>query len=652
MGRAGRARKEGRKPAAGPAAAEAAWAEPVPGAVRLSAGFVLAAAFAAYGLTLAPTVTLVDSGELIVAARNLGVAHPPGFPAYVLLGHLASRVPAGSVAERLNAFSAVGAALAAAALVLAVGRLLRTGDAPAQGRSWTAAAPATLAGLLLAFGHTSWSYATVTEVYALTTLALVALLGLALAARRSEGRAPWFALAAVLGLATGTHHVTIALLLPSLVVLAWEPLRKRGLPFAAALGATAVACAVVVYLYLPWAAARGAFPGWGDPRTLERFWWHLSGRQYQAFLTPSAESVRVEAAALLRALFREFGPPWFPAALALSVYGFVRLFRRDRALFAALVLLFGLDAAYALSYTIAEDKDAYYLPAVVALAVAAGAGAAALLARVTRKRPLWAAALFAIPLVAVLHHRAALDRSRFWVAHDYARDALAGVAPDGLLLTADWQLYSPLLYFQEVEGWRKDVMAVDVSLLRRSWYVEALRARQAARWEPLRREADAFLEDLHAWEHDPALYERDVSLNRRINERYQAMVVALVTHAPRAFATNEVVIAASSPDPGLAQRLTSAFPLTPRGLTFALGADDGAPAPELRPRGLFDGTLRLEAADVARTKVAPAYLGMTLNRGRYLQSRGDRAGAAAAFQQALAWDPSYAPARAALVGLK
>jgi tetratricopeptide (TPR) repeat protein len=609
-------------------------------------------AFAAYGLTLAPTVTLVDSGELIAAARNLGVAHPPGFPSYVLLGHLASRVPAGSVAERLNAFSAVGAALAAAALVFAVGRALRTGDAPSGGRSWTAAAPATLAGLLLAFGHTQWSYATVTEVYALTTLALCALLGLALAARRSEGRWPWFALAAVLGLATGTHHVTIALLVPSLLVLAWGPLRRRAsVPFTAALLATAAAGAALVYLYLPWAAGRGTFPGWGDPRTLERFWWHLSGRQYQAFLTPSAESVRVEAAAFARALFREFGPPWFPAALALSAYGLVRLFRHDRVLCAALVLLLGLDAVYALSYTIAEDKDAYYLPAIVALALAAGVGAAALLARVTRKRPLWAAGLFLIPLVALLHHRTALDRSRFWIAHDYARDALAGVSPDGLLLTADWQLYSPLLYFQEVEGWRQDVMAVDVSLLRRSWYVEALRARHVARWAPLVTETDAFLEDLRAWEQDPALYERDVSRNRRINERYQAMVVALVTHAPRAFATNEVVIAPSSPDPALAQRLTAAFPLTPRGLTFALGDGGDAPAPELRPRGLFDGTLRLDPADVARTKVAPAYLGMTLNRGRYLQSRGDRAGAEAAFQQALAWDPSYAPARAALVGL-
>lgn len=651
MGRAGRARTQGRRPQARAAGAAAPdWPSPGQGALRLAAGFVLAAALCTYALTLAPTVTLVDSGELAAAAWNLGVAHPPGFPTYVLLGHVASRLPAGSVAERLNAFSGVAAGLAAAALVLAAGRALRP-DTASAGGGWTAAAPAALAGLLLAFGHTLWSYATVTEVYALTTLAVVALLALALAARRTERRGPWVALAAVLGLAAGTHHVTIALVVPALLVLVWRPLRARGLPFAAALVGTAAAGAVLVYLALPWTAARGVFPTWGDPRTPERIWWHVSGRQYQAFLEPSADIARSEAAALARALLRECGPPWLPAVPVLAALGFVRLFRRDRALFAALVLLVVLDAAYALSYSIAEDKDAYYLPAVVALALAAGVGAASLLPRFTGRRPLAAAALFLIPSAAVLYHRPALDRSRFWVAHDYARDALASVTPDGLLLTADWQLYSPLLYFQEVEGWRPDVMAVDVSLLRRSWYVEQLRARHRGRWDPLRAETDAFLEDLRAWERDPALYERDAALNRRINERYQAMVVALVTHARRAFATNEVVIAPSSPDPALAQRLTAAFPLTPFGLAFALGEGAEGPPPLLRPRGLFDGTLRLDAADVARTKVAPAYLSMTTNRGRYLQSHGDRAGAEAAYQQVLAWDPSYAPARAALGGL-
>src|SRR5258706_2816945 len=80
--------------------------------------FVLS--LAVYASTLAPTVTLVDSGELILAARSLGVAHPPGFPLYVLLAHLATLVPIGNVAVRVNFASAVFAALAASTLTLAV----------------------------------------------------------------------------------------------------------------------------------------------------------------------------------------------------------------------------------------------------------------------------------------------------------------------------------------------------------------------------------------------------------------------------------------------------------------------------------------------------------------------------------------------------
>src|SRR5436190_22017854 len=46
----------------------------------LCAAIVLLAMLLVYSWTLAPTVTLTDSGELIVAAQGVGVAHPPGFP--------------------------------------------------------------------------------------------------------------------------------------------------------------------------------------------------------------------------------------------------------------------------------------------------------------------------------------------------------------------------------------------------------------------------------------------------------------------------------------------------------------------------------------------------------------------------------------------
>src|SRR2546423_3893330 len=92
--------------------------------VRLiCAAFVFVAAMTLYISTLAPTVTLVDSGELILAAHSLGVAHPPGFPLWVMLAHLVSLVPFGTVASRINFSSAVFAALASATLTLIVAEL-------------------------------------------------------------------------------------------------------------------------------------------------------------------------------------------------------------------------------------------------------------------------------------------------------------------------------------------------------------------------------------------------------------------------------------------------------------------------------------------------------------------------------------------------
>ena len=44
-----------------------------------------AVSFAAYFYTIAPTVTLEDSGELAVASDYLGVPHPPGYPIWTLL---------------------------------------------------------------------------------------------------------------------------------------------------------------------------------------------------------------------------------------------------------------------------------------------------------------------------------------------------------------------------------------------------------------------------------------------------------------------------------------------------------------------------------------------------------------------------------------
>src|SRR6202162_4833287 len=90
------------------------------------AGAVFVIALLLYCCTLAPTVTPTDSGELIVVAHGLGIAHPPGVPLWVMLAHLASLMPLGNVAVRINFSSALFAALASAMLTLVVAELMTT----------------------------------------------------------------------------------------------------------------------------------------------------------------------------------------------------------------------------------------------------------------------------------------------------------------------------------------------------------------------------------------------------------------------------------------------------------------------------------------------------------------------------------------------
>src|ERR1039457_7197685 len=75
--------------------------------------FATTVAFTGYWYTLAPSVTLEDSGGFLTAAHNLGVPHPPGYPVWTILAWVWQWIiPFGSVAWRVNLMSAFFGALA------------------------------------------------------------------------------------------------------------------------------------------------------------------------------------------------------------------------------------------------------------------------------------------------------------------------------------------------------------------------------------------------------------------------------------------------------------------------------------------------------------------------------------------------------------
>jgi len=90
---------------------------------------------------------------------------------------------------------------------------------------------------------------------------------------------------------------------------------------------------------------------------------------------------------------------------------------------------------------------------------------------------LWigAAALVGISLLPMKNGYFKHDRSNFYVAHNYAYNMLIPLDRDAIVFTNGDNDTFPLWYIQEVEGVRKDVRVVNLSLLNTPWYIQQLR---------------------------------------------------------------------------------------------------------------------------------------------------------------------------------
>lgn len=417
-------------------------------------------ALGVYLITLAPDLTwangATDGGELITASITGGIAHPPGYATYVIIGKLFSLIPLGTVAFRFNLLSAICAAAAVGLLVAAIHVFHENRLSPS-----IAAAVA----LSFAFIPLVWGQATVAEVYCLNLLFVAAFM----LAWSRRGACGWSGV--WLGLAV-TTHLTSLLLLPLLLVGRRENRSSAVGGFFAGL---------LPLLLLPVLALGDSPVIWGQPSDPRGWWWLVSGQLYSANLQPpDAERFYslLRALALGHAACLFGGRSQSFATMAADEPLFSHTHRSTLALAAVASFYF----VFAMSYGTA-DSEVLLLPGLL-IAVLLIAPSAARLGR----------SVWLLPALMVPVAYPGQNLSNDHQPRTLAAAVFQGAPPGAILLAPGDRTIFTLWYFHYVEGHRPDLIPVDANLFAFDWYRDRLRARYPEIVIPQEDDLDGFRE--------------------------------------------------------------------------------------------------------------------------------------------------------------
>ncbi len=397
-----------------------------------------------YALTCCRTIYLGDSGELVTAASNLAIPHPPGYPLYCLLGRLFTIVPVGSVALRMNLFSALFGAISVALLYSLASRL--TGD--------TAAA---LAASFFGLATLLWSQSAAAEVY---TLHLVILLLSIQCLTINDSKKAACAGAYMTSLAILSHPTSL-ILIP---LVAYRAFRTRGvlLPMAALFFA-----GLSIVLYLPIRSALDPIPDWGNPETPRALAAHLFRLQYANVLQPERTLLFFlrELRSMSDVLFmRNLSPLLLPL---LPVGLFVLLRSRPRPGFGLLLgiaILFPvlvLFLAFPLAPERIEENSVFFLPALALIHLLLATGIGAAIACAGEKKAIRLIIVSALTLLLLIRFGTQLPAHRYdrvRLPDFYARQLLEKLPREAYIEVVGDDLVFPLLYLREVEGVRNDLL--------------------------------------------------------------------------------------------------------------------------------------------------------------------------------------------------
>lgn len=436
-----------------------------------------------YLWTAGPWLMGGDNGEFATLFATGGVAHPPGYPWYVIW--LRGWAPLLQSLTPVHGAAVATAVLGVLSVMMVCLACIRWGVSP------MASAAATM---LYACGRVPWLLATQAEVFALHALICAAILA---AAAPVPWRRAWLQPLVLGGLAGMglSHHLTSVALAPLGLWALHHAARRTGYPWRAWLGAVAAGLSTLsVVLLMPWLASHGAW-SWGDLSTWGGLWDHWRRADYGVVSLGLYGDARPSLDNLSRLMLHLLLDGLVVGPL-LALAGVVQLMRtareapQDRAggpglTTAALV-------CWALSWVLAGPVlvgamnlapqglalrviERFYLMPQLLLTLPTAVGVDHMIRSWRFSRTSQWSLLVACTYLPAAVHLEAIRQEHQPTLQEFLENTLEQLPPDAVLLGGgDHRLFG-YLYLQTALNLRPDVIYLDAALLHMPWYAQRTR---------------------------------------------------------------------------------------------------------------------------------------------------------------------------------
>lgn len=410
--------------------------------------FIFLTSVAVYLNTLAPTFSFGDSGELISMISNLGIAHPTGFPIYILLGKIFSLLPLANPGFKINLMSVFFGAITPALLFLALSVYFKK-----EKNYFFRYFLSTTVSIIFIFSYTLWSQSVMSRIYTLNAAFCAAVLLLFFLYNESEENPKYLFLWALLtGLGAGIHLTFTAfsgILWLHLAFTKFSAVKKNiaWLIFFMVLGLSA-------YIYLIIRSHSGTPLQWSDINTFKHFFSYITQEQYgmKKFARDLNGSLSFFTY-MKDVIFRELSP----LAVILFIIGVITSFiQKSKYTFTFLAIFFSsiVMLLFYGNYTDLRLAFRYMIPSYIIMIFFIASLFHSIY--IFTKNYTAAAAIAAVLIIAIFtlsfktnHFES--DKHDNYIAYNYASDILTCL-PDtktGLFANGDNNIY-PLAYYKFV----------------------------------------------------------------------------------------------------------------------------------------------------------------------------------------------------------